>query len=112
MYKWIEKKEVRPLNKLTEGQKGTIVKIRGKGVTHLYLKELGLKLGAEIMIEKKEVNHNTDAVFVRTDDREIRLEDRLAMNIRVEIVRAYSEKNIPNMEKESMRPWFPYSTKV
>lgn len=76
---------VKTLNKLSHGEKGKIIKVRGRASMHRYLYGLGLFVGRTIAIEKPLPVPLNQSVYVRMNTGTFSLENEVAANIKVEI---------------------------
>ena len=76
---------VKLLSKLGTGEKGRVVKIRGKAGMHRLLFDLGLFVGRTVAIEKTCVTHHGEPIEVRVKTDIFSLETKVADNIQVEV---------------------------
>ena len=76
---------VKILSRLSCGEKGRIVKIRGEVAMHRLLFDLGLVVGRTISVEKTSMTLLEDPIEVRVRTRILSLEKEVAANIQVEV---------------------------
>lgn len=76
---------VKRLNNLTYGDKGTIVRVRGKATIHRYLLGLGLFVGRMISVEKAGLPMFGEYVRVKVNSSVFDVEETVAGNIQVEV---------------------------
>ena len=77
--------DIRLLSRLSYGEKGIIVKIRGQAAVHRYLYKLGLVVGRTISIEKASLTLLEEPIEVRVNSRVLSLEKDVAANIQVKV---------------------------
>jgi len=103
MFKWKQVMITKLLSDLREGEKGTIVSIRGKPMMHRYLCENGLLVGCNIAVTKLETQPLESLVTLKTGERFFTLGAQMAYNIRVAVPLDIIEKDVSNLKKEFVR---------
>jgi Fe2+ transport system protein FeoA len=106
MCRWIETKLTKTLSSLNEGETGKIVKIRGKAVELCYLWEQGLIVGKNVSIDYSTIKPEDLSIKVKTGNKILEIQKRLAMNISVQVSRVHDEKQIPKIEKEFVHVYY------
>lgn len=73
------------LSKLTTGEEGTIVMIRGKANTHRYLLKMELTIGSTVTIENTGMDMIYSPVAIRVGEDTFYLDRDIASGINVEV---------------------------
>ena len=74
------------MSKLTTGEKGKIVKIRGQAAIHRLLFEQGIIVGRAISIENTGFGLQAESIEIRLNGSTLSLAREIAAGIQVEIV--------------------------
>ncbi len=95
-----QQKCVKPVCDLHEGEKGTIVQIRGKIAEHRHLCALGIAVGHPLAIERVIITPHERIITVKAGDIELILDKYFIRNIYVKVPVAVEERKLSNPKKE------------
>lgn len=102
MFNWLQRKCIKSIYDLCEGEKGEIVQIRGKIAEHRYLNALGISVGQRLAVARVDITPRERIITAKVGDIEIILDKFQAHNILVEVPVA-EEVRIPNLQKELVK---------
>jgi Fe2+ transport system protein FeoA len=85
MFNWRQPKIIKPVCDLCEGEKGTIVQIRGKIAEHRYLSLLGIAVGRDVTVDKVVTTPRERIITLVVGDIKFTLDKTLSQNIQVEV---------------------------
>lgn len=100
MFNWRQPKCIKLVCDLCEGEKGTIVQIRGKIVEHRYLSLLGIAVGRDVIVAKVENTRRERIVTLGVGDIKFTPNNMLSQHIQVEvpvIIGSRETKNLPKL---------------
>ncbi|MHB8105316.1 MAG: FeoA domain-containing protein [Dehalococcoidales bacterium] len=100
MISWRKRKCIKPICDLREGDKGTIVQIRGKIAEHRYLCIMGITVGRSLSIQSVMITPRERIVTVKAGDIELVLDKYLSHNIQLEMPVIDGDKKPLNLQKE------------